>query len=177
LSMVYGFAKQSGGHIKIYSEEGLGTVVRVYLPRAEIQLNLPALEPEPAQWKARPGETILVVEDDVQVRRYVTGQLDSLGYSVVEAENGRQALVHLAKDSAVDLLFTDVVMPGGIGGRQLAEEAQKLHPGLKILLTSGYTEEAAIHNAKLGIAGPLLSKPYRKQDLARRIRNMLDNAL
>jgi PAS domain S-box-containing protein len=174
LSMVYGFVKQSGGHIKIYSEPGEGTTVKMYLPRcAEPDQDYPTL----ASPRAEGGsEVILLVEDDAMVRRYGQDQLESLGYTVLTAENGPQALAMIAQPMPIDLLFTDVVMPGGMGGRDLVEAAQRVRPGLKVLYTSGYTENAIVHQGRLDAGVHLLSKPYRRADLARKIRDALADA-
>ena len=173
LSMIYGFAKQSGGHAKIYSEVGHGTTVRLYLPRLTNQS--PALDSAaPTAPRKGGGETILVVEDNPDVRRLVLRQLRDLGYEVIEAANGPQALQILDGGASIDLLFTDVVMPGGMTGRQLAEAAKVRRPGLKTLFTSGYTEDSILRLGKLDPGVRLLSKPYRKHELATRIRETLD---
>ncbi len=171
LSMVYGFVKQSGGHIKIYSEEGHGTSVKLYLPRANEQAEQDAEASAPMPMGG--DETILVVEDDPLVREYVTAQLQTLGYTTLAAESGTAALVILDETPTVDLLFTDVVMPG-LNGRQLAEEVLKRQPGMKVLFTSGYTENAIVHHGRLDAGVLLLAKPYRKTDLARMVRVALD---
>jgi len=174
LSMIYGFAKQSGGHLKIYSEVGHGTTVRLYLPRASMTVEA-ATAPKPAQVDhPRGGETILVVEDDADVRAYVVGQLRDLGYNVIEAVDGPRAQTILESESPIDLLFTDVIMPGGMTGRNLAERAKARRPDLRTLFTSGYTENSIIHQGKLDPGVYLLSKPYRRQELARKIREVLD---
>lgn len=170
LSMVFGFAKQSGGHLRIYSEPQHGTSIRLYLPLAQ---------GEPAAQEARPAaaggaETILVVEDDESVRELVIVMLESLGYRVLAAPDGRAALEALEREPKVDLLFTDVVMPRGVSGRELAELAGRARPGLKVLFTSGYTENAIIHHGRLDEGVRLLSKPYQRGDLARKIREVLD---
>ncbi len=173
LSMIYGFIKQSGGHARIYSEPGHGTTVRLYLPRAP---DAAAAEPTLANDEiagAPARETILVVEDQPEVRALAVSQLASFGYRVLEAENGPNALEVLRADPGIDLLFTDVVMPGGTTGWQLAVEAQNLRPGLKVLFTSGYTEVSSTHRGRLGKGAQLLSKPYRKADLARKVREVL----
>jgi CheY-like chemotaxis protein len=174
LSMVYGFVKQSGGHIKLYSEEGYGTTFRLYLPRAE------AL-PEPIAGSLSPAiegghETILMVEDDLLVRTYVNAQLQSLGYRTLSAANGAEALAIADNGQAFDLLFTDVIMPGGLNGRQLAAEMIRRRASLKVLFTSGYTENAIIHHGRLDAGVLLLAKPYRKLDLARMLRTALSSA-
>ena len=173
LSMIYGFAKQSGGHVKIYSEVDHGTTVRLYLPRLSSGSSnadrTSAVAPRQGG-----GETILVVEDNPDVRRLVLRQLTELGYRVVEAANGLEALSILEGGPAIDLLFTDVVMPGGMTGRQLAEAARSRRPKLKTLFTSGYTEDSILRLGKLDPGVRLLSKPYRKHELAARIRDVLD---
>src|SRR5450432_4505278 len=171
LSMVYGFVKQSAGHIEIYSEEGHGTTIKMYLPPGTGA----SLAPEAAIAPAIQGghETILVVEDDKLVRDYVLTQLRSLGYVALEAANGAEALAVIGAGHPFDLLFTDVIMPGAMNGRQLANEIQKTRPGLKVLFTSGYTENAIIHHGRLDTGVLLLAKPYRKSDLAGMIRRAL----
>ncbi len=172
LSMVYGFIKQSAGHIKVYSEEGQGTTIRMYLPPGT---GAAALSDTGSDGEIEGGhETILVVEDDRLVRDYVLAQLHSLGYVTHDAANANAALAILQSDAKFDLLFTDVVMPGSMNGRQLADEISKHRPGLKILYTSGYTEDAVIHHGRLDAGVLLLAKPYRKSDLARMIRTALD---
>jgi PAS domain S-box-containing protein len=173
LSQVFGWVKQSRGHIKIYSELGHGTTVKLYLPRAERRSVERQPEPETATPKG--DETIFVVEDNPSVRKTVLRQLRDLGYRTVEAENGAQALDLAAGGLAFDLLLTDVVMPGGITGYQLADELRATRPDLRVLFTSGYTELAA-NGGQAERKGPLLSKPYRKQDLGRAIRAALDQA-
>jgi PAS domain S-box-containing protein len=169
LSMVFGFVKQSGGHIKIYSEEGHGTSVKIYLPRATGLQQTPA-EAQVAANVEGGTETVLVVEDDVLVRRYVMTQIESLGYTTLEAANASDALRFIDEIPAIDLLFTDVIMPGVMNGRQLVDEALKRRPGLKTLFTSGYTENAIVHHGRLDSGVLLLAKPYRKSELARMIR-------
>ncbi len=169
LSMVFGFVKQSGGHVKIYSEEGHGTSVKIYLPRAT-GLQQTATEAAASAGIEGGTETVLVVEDDTMVRRYVMTQIQSLGYTTLEASNASDALRILDHVPAVDLLFTDVIMPGAMNGRQLVEEALKRRPHLKTLYTSGYTENAIVHHGRLDSGVLLLAKPYRKSELARMIR-------
>jgi PAS domain S-box-containing protein len=169
LSMVYGFVKQSGGHVKIYSEEGHGTTIKIYLPRArdvdEVPDDVAPIAPiEGGQ------ETILVVEDDALVRAFVTSQLKSLGYATLVASNAAEAIKLIDQGAEVDLLFTDVIMPGGMNGRELAVEALKRRPRLKVLFTSGYTQDAIVHHGRLDPGVVLLAKPYRKSDLARMVR-------
>jgi signal transduction histidine kinase len=169
LSMVYGFVKQSNGHIRIYSEEGHGTTVKLYLPRAAgVADQLPA---EARTCGLEHGdETILIVEDDALVREYVVTQIGRLGYDALVASNAAEALVIINGSEHIDLLFTDVIIPGGMNGRQLAIEAQKRRAGLKILYTSGYTENAIVHHGRLDAGVLLLAKPYLSSDLARMIR-------
>jgi PAS domain S-box-containing protein len=172
LSMVYGFVTQSGGHIRIDSEEGVGTTIRLYLPPAEAEAVKAVATPAPA---AGGNETILVVEDDALVRNFVTAQLTGLGYRAVAAADGPAALEKLKNGERFDLLFTDVVMPGGISGRQLADAAEKIRPGLKVLYTSGYTDDTIMHHGRLDPGVLLLQKPYRKGELARMVRQALGN--
>jgi signal transduction histidine kinase/HAMP domain-containing protein len=172
LSMVYGFLKQSRGHIKIYSEEGHGTTIKLYLPRADAARDA-AAEPAPAAPMPVGHETILVVEDDDMVRAHVVAQLESLGYRTLAAPDGAAALALVEDGIRFDLLFTDVIMPGGMSGRQLAEELRKCWPSLPVLYTSGYTENAIVHHGRLDAGVALLNKPYRKADLARKVREVL----
>jgi PAS domain S-box-containing protein len=170
LSMVYGFVKQSGGHIRIYSEVGHGTTIKLYLPPARGQV-----EAAPAAAPPLPhgNETIMVVEDDALVRNFVTSQLQSLGYRTVGAANGPAAMNLIEGGQAFDLLFTDVIMPGSMSGRELAEKVLKLQPGIKVLYTSGYTDNAIVHQGRLDPGVLLLTKPYRKSQLANMIRRAL----
>ncbi|WP_065753985.1 CHASE3 domain-containing protein [Bradyrhizobium paxllaeri] len=170
LSMVYGFVKQSGGHIRIYSEIGHGTTIKLYLPPARGQV-----EAAPAAAPPLPhgNETIMVVEDDALVRNFVTAQLQSLGYRTVAAANGPAAMNLIEDGQAFDLLFTDVIMPGSMTGRELADKVLKLRPGIKVLYTSGYTDNAIVHQGRLDAGVLLLTKPYRKSQLANMIRRAL----
>jgi CheY-like chemotaxis protein len=172
LSMVYGFVTQSGGHLRVESEEGVGTTIRLYLPPADGAAVVADSKAGPA---AGGSETILVVEDDALVRNFVTAQLAGLGYKAVAAADGPAALAQLKNDERVDLLFTDVVMPGGMSGRQLADEAEKIRPGMKVLYTSGYTDDTIMHHGRLDPGVLLLQKPYRKGELARMVRKALAN--
>ena len=171
LSMVYGFVKQSNGHIKIYSEEGHGTTVRIYLPQATGSA-LPAELAGPSSIVGG-DETILVVEDDSLVRAFVVGQIQSLGYATLAAVNAAEALVVIDSSQKIDLLFTDMIMPGSMNGRQLADAALQRRASLKILFTSGYSNEVIIHHGHLDAGVLLLAKPYRKSDLAGMIRAAL----
>jgi PAS domain S-box-containing protein len=174
LSMVFGFVKQSNGHIKIYSEEGHGTTVKVYLPRAT-GLHQTTTELSASSRIEGGHEVVLIVEDDALVRRYVITQIESLGYTTLEARNAAEALDAIGNAATIDLLFTDVIMPGSMNGRQLVDEALKRRPTLKTLFTSGYTENAIVHHGRLDSGVLLLAKPYRKSDLARMIRMALDS--
>jgi signal transduction histidine kinase/DNA-binding response OmpR family regulator len=172
LSQVFGFVKQSGGHVKIYSEIGEGTTIKIYLPRSKKPQEIQeSLYEQPVIGGT---ETILVVEDDDGVRAAVTDLLSELGYTVLKAANAEEALTILKAGAHVDLLFTDVVMPGNIPTRELARRAKDSRPDIRVLFTSGYTQNAIVHNGKLDDDVFLLSKPYRKDDLARKLRSMLD---
>jgi PAS domain S-box-containing protein len=173
LSMVFGFVKQSGGHIKIYSEEGHGTTVKIYLPRSTGQGQAAGGTQASAEVVGG-DETVLIVEDDSLVRKYVMAQVASLGYATLEATTAAEAL-KIIDGARVDLLFTDVIMPGGMNGRQLVDEALKRRPKLKTLFTSGYTENAILHHGRLDEGVLLLAKPYRKPELARMLRVALNS--
>ncbi|PWB59383.1 MAG: hybrid sensor histidine kinase/response regulator, partial [Bradyrhizobiaceae bacterium] len=176
LSMVYGFVKQSGGHVQVYSELGVGTVVKLYLPRAH---EAAATEPAGAATAELPhgDEVILLVEDDALVRAHAEHQLASLGYRVVAAEQAVQALQLMNDGLRPDLLFTDMVMPGGINGRELGERARQLLPGLKVLYTTGYAGAASVALATDALSSPyVLGKPYRRRDLATKVRAVLDES-
>lgn len=174
LSQVYGFVKQSGGHIKIYSEVGRGTTVLIYLPAAGGVATKSPHEGEAETYSGgATGETILVVEDNANVRRVLVNQLTQLGYRVLEAENAKSALDVLERGEKVDLLFTDVVMPGDMSGHDLAREAAARWPHLKILLTSGFPGAARSVHGEVPFAAELLTKPYRRGDLSRKLRELL----
>ncbi|MCW8194127.1 response regulator [Proteobacteria bacterium 005FR1] len=172
LSMAYGFTRQSGGHIRIYSELGNGTTFKIYLPRSF----KPAAEPlRQLRGPARGGtETILVVEDDQAVRDTVVSMLEDLDYTVLQASSGESALSILESGATIDLLFTDVVMPGPVLSTEVAARATELFPDIAVLFTSGYTQNAIVHGGRLDPGVQLLSKPYRREDLARKLRRMLD---
>lgn len=172
LAMVYGFIRQSRGLINVYSEPGQGTTFKIYLPRAHEPAAPPA--PEPVDSISGGTERILVVEDDDLVRRFACQQLEALGYQVVEAADGQEALVKLKDYADVALLFTDVVMPGGLNGRQLADAVVAERPNVRVLFTSGYTQNAIVHHGRLDPGVSLLAKPYRREELARRVRETLD---
>jgi PAS domain S-box-containing protein len=171
LSVVYGFVKQSGGHVAIYSEEGHGTSVRIYLPRG---LSEPASGAEAVAPVAQGNkERILLVEDEAPVMAITRAFLRDLGYHVLEARNGPEALGILRSSEPIDLLFTDVVLPDGMNGAEVARAAEELRPGLRVLFASGYTQEALVHQGRLEPGVTLLPKPYRKHDLAQAIRALL----
>jgi nitrogen-specific signal transduction histidine kinase/ActR/RegA family two-component response regulator len=175
LSMVYGFAKQSNGNVSIYSEPGLGTTVRLYLPAVlekAKEASLPLL-PAATETSQRGAETVFIVEDDPFVRSYAVMSLQSLGYQVTAAVDGNDALRKLGTDIPVDLLFTDIVMPGGINGWELADMARRARPNLRVLLTSGYALETLTAQGHLRDGSFILTKPYRKAELARRLREAL----
>jgi PAS domain S-box-containing protein len=172
LSQVFGFVKQSEGHVKIYSEPGQGTTVRIYLPRAPADAT-PGTDRAPPAAAPTGSETILVVENDRDVRTAVIGMLGDLGYSVIEAAEPDEAL-RLLQANKVDLLFTDVVMPGSMTVQQMVEAALRLRPAIEVLFTSGYTEDATVHHGRLDEGVHLISKPYKRGQLARKLRSLLD---
>lgn len=172
LSMVYGFAKQTGGTVAIESEEGRGTVMRLFLPRSAGEAAA-RTGPVAAPAAARGHETILVVEDDPLVQGYVIAQLGSLGYRTLTASDGATALALVDQGASFDLLFTDIIMPGGMNGRELAEAVRLRRPGVRVLYTSGYTDNTIVHEGHLDPGVALLRKPYRKADLSQKIREML----
>jgi signal transduction histidine kinase/DNA-binding response OmpR family regulator len=174
LSQVYGFVKQSGGHVKIYSEPGQGTTVKIYLPRLYSNEAVGAAEPAQRIAKGRDGETILAVEDDNDVRAHTCGILRELGYQVLEAANGMAALGVLQAHPEVDLLFTDVGLPGGMNGRQLAGAARGLNRKLKVLFTTGYARNAIVHDGRLDPGVQLITKPFSFAGLSEKLRDILD---
>ncbi len=173
LSMVYGFVKQSGGHVKIYSEVGHGTTLKLYLPRA--------MQAEDVEVVVENGpisggtETVLVVEDDADVRETVIAMLSDLGYRVLKAVDAASALTVLDSGIPIDILFTDVVMPGTLKSPELARKARERLPEIAVLFTSGYTENSIVHGGKLDAGVELLSKPYTREVLARKLRHVLAN--
>jgi CheY-like chemotaxis protein len=176
LSQVYGFVKQSRGHVKIYSEVDVGTTVKIYLPRLLATGELPeetlsAPLPGPAQ-----AEIILVVEDDEDVRSTTVDALEELGYRVLQAADGPAALRALESEPRVHLLFTDVVLPGGMTGAQVAAEARGLRPNLKVLFTTGYARNAIVHHGRLDAGVHLITKPFSFDELSTRIRSLLDGS-
>ena len=175
LSQVYGFVRQSNGHVRIYSEPGEGTTIKVYLPR------LVGADHEPVEMPAKSpvtvrgaGETILVVEDEQDLRLYTTEALRDLGYRVLEAADGREALEAVERHPEIELLFTDVVLTGGMNGRALAEEVTRRRPDLPVLFTTGYTSNAIVHHGRLDPGMPLIGKPFTYAELASKVRRVLD---
>jgi PAS domain S-box-containing protein len=174
LSQVYGFVKQSRGHVKIYSEVGEGTTVKIYLPRFAAKADDAEEEMVAALVRGKENETVLVVEDDDDVRSYSTDSLRDLGYSVIEAPNGRAALQLLESHHEIAVLFTDVGLPGGMNGRQLADEARKRRPDLKVLFTTGYARNAIVHDGRLDPGVELLTKPFCQAALGEKLRDIID---
>jgi len=175
LSMVYGFVNQSGGHVTIHSEEGRGTAITLYLPRSD-KAEKHVERTEQVEIPESCGEAVMVVEDDPDVRALSVALLGSLGYEIFEAADGESALEALETTSRVNLLFTDVVLPGGVSGPELAAKVQSRFPGIAVLYTSGYTELADFDKSTFREEVELLQKPYRKADLARKVRLALDRA-
>ncbi len=173
LSMIYGFAKQSGGHIKIYSEPGHGTTIKLYLPRVMAEAELAAVRAPDAAPPMGEGETVLVVEDNEAVRQFSVDSLEELGYRAIWAGDAAEALRRVHASPEISLLFTDVVLPGGMNGRRLAEEVQALRPGLPVLFTTGYTANAIIHSGLLDPGVQLLPKPFSAAELAAKLRMVL----
>jgi len=172
LSQVFGFVKQSGGHVKLYSEVGQGTTVKIYLPRFHGEIVVDKI-PAIVEARGHASETILVVEDDEGVRNYSTEGLRDLGFRVIEASDGMSALRLLDRYPEISLLFTDVGLPT-INGRQLADEARRRRPGLRVLFTSGYARNAIVHQGRLDPGVELLSKPFTRTELGARVRDVLD---
>ena len=175
LSMIYGFVKQSGGHVTIYSEEGHGTTVKMYFPRSSGQPEEVLVDGHELEPQAR-GETILVVEDDADVRALTVALLGDLGYDVLEAADGGSALAMLDRTPRLDLLLTDVVLPGGMSGPRLADEFSHRAPTASVLFMSGYTDNAIVHQGRFDKGVELLNKPFPKAALARKVRSTLDKA-
>jgi signal transduction histidine kinase/ActR/RegA family two-component response regulator len=181
LSMVHGFVKQSGGHIRIYSEVGQGTTVKIYLPKfiqAASVAAMPASSEPPLTlpMRAKGAETVLVVEDSDAVLEFVISALEDLGYRVLSARSGPEALRALESEEKIDLLFTDVVLPGDITGRELADRALRTRPGLPILYTTGFSRNAIVHQGRLDTGVSFLGKPYTQSEVAQWVRALLDKA-
>jgi PAS domain S-box-containing protein len=176
LSQVYGFARQSAGHVKIYSEIGEGTTVKIYLPRSASDRKNPTIGEANKLSRWTGAETILVVEDDDELRKYAKEVLEELGYHVMSAGSGPAALETLNGSHQIDLLLTDVVMPGGMNGRELADKAMGHRPGLRVLYMTGYTRNAILHQGRLDRGTNLISKPFSFEELASKVRRVLDAA-
>jgi signal transduction histidine kinase len=174
LSQVYGFVRQTGGHIKIYSEPAHGTTVKIYLPRSHVIPQQERIIPNATLIQG--NEAILVVEDHDDLRAYSSGVLRDLGYQVFEAADAASAIGFLESSRSIDLLFTDVVLPDGLHGRNVADHAKRLHPTIKVLFTTGYTRNAIVHNGRLDAGVHLLSKPFTFRGLAEKVRKVLDDA-
>jgi CheY-like chemotaxis protein len=174
LSMVYGFARQSGGQVRIYSEVGQGTTMCVYLPRHAGDEREEEPPQQPAAFRAEQGKTVLVVDDEPTVRMLVGEVLKELGYTAVEMGDGPAALEVLRSTTPIDLLITDVGLPGGLNGRQVADAARALRPGLKVLFITGYAENAAIGNGHLEPGMQVLTKPFTIHELTRRIEQLIE---
>ena|SRR5271167_592627 len=175
-SQVYGLVKQSGGHVKIYSEVEQGTCVKLYLPRDHRDWALLELSSEPLiPPRARQGETVLVVEDDPDVRTYTLEMVRDLGYQVISAADGFAALHVLDAHPELRLLFTDVGLPGGMNGRLLGDEAIRRRPGIKILFTTGYARNAIVHHGRLDPGVELIFKPFTYSDLAAKLRKAFES--
>jgi CheY-like chemotaxis protein len=176
LSMAYGFAKQSGGQVRIHSTVGKGTTVCFYLPRylGEVDADVPLVQPSETH-RARAGETILVIDDDPSVRMLVTEVLEELGYAAIEAIDGKSGLKVLQSNAGVDLLITDVGLPGGINGRQIADAARITRQDLKVLFITGYAESAVVRNGHLEPGMEIMIKPFTMEALAARIQNILSD--
>ncbi len=179
LAMIYGFVKQSKGHIRTYSEVGHGTTAKIYLPRmagAALTESVPAaqrVEKAPIPL-AEANEVVLIVEDDEDVRDSTVALLRELGYSVLAARNGAEALARLQGGEQIDVLFTDVVLSQGMNGRTLAVEAAALRPALPVLFTTGYARNAIIKDGRLDPGVQFLAKPYTQREIARKLRAVLD---
>ncbi|MBR0826085.1 PAS domain S-box protein [Bradyrhizobium manausense] len=172
LSMVYGFAKQSNGHVSIYSESGLGTTVRIYLPNAAAEHSLGTV-PDSEHAVPRGHETVLIAEDDPFVRSSVILRVEALGYRVIAAVNGSEALHLLRTNADIDLLFTDIIMPGGMSGWDLGDQARQIRPGLPVVFSSGYPLETLVDQGRAHAQSIVLTKPYRTAELAKRLREAL----
>ena len=174
LSQVYGFVKQSGGHVKIYSEVGAGTTVKIYLPRLVTPDLVMQVQAAAVAVPKGNGEIILVVEDEPDVRSFAVESLKEAGYRVLDAQDGAQALRVLDAHRDVALLLTDVGLPGGMNGRQLADEVRRRRADLKVLFTSGYARNAIVHHGRLDPGVELITKPFTYAALATKVRRMLD---
>jgi CheY-like chemotaxis protein len=174
LAMVFGFVKQSGGHVKVYSEPGEGTTLRIYLPRATGMTAGAGQRSTAPVELPRGSATVLVVEDEAGVRDVTVAMLTDLGYEVLQAADGDEGLrVFAAHANEIDLLLTDVVLPGNLRGRELAERIVALRPGVSVMYMSGYTENSIVHNGRLDDGVHLISKPFKRDQLARKVAETL----
>ena len=176
LSMVYGFVKQSGGHLRIESSLGRGTSVTLFLPRMIGPLPIESTATAATMVGAGEGEVVLLVEDDEGVRAYSASALTELGYMVIEAGEGQAAIAHLDGTERIDLLFTDVILAGTLTGKEVADHCRARRPTTPVLYTSGYARDAIVHNDRLDDGVDLLAKPFTLMELARRVRSLLDQA-
>lgn len=175
LSMIYGFARQSGGNVHIDSTVGKGTTICIYLPRHErVEASEEKAATQPAAMPASEGSTILVVDDEPMLRMLVVDVLEELGYAAIEADDGPQAMAVLESRQAIDLLVTDVGLPNGMNGRQVADAARVLRPGLKILFVTGYAEKAVLNHGHLEPGMEVVTKPFNMDDLTRRIHRLIE---
>jgi len=175
LSMVYGFARQSGGQVRLYSEVGQGSTVSIYLPRHQQNADAEEAEPALAPAAAGSGEVVLVVDDEAPIRLLVAEVLNEAGYVTLQAEDGPSALRILHSAARIDLLITDVGLPGGLNGRQVADAARAARPGLQVLFITGYAENAAVGNGHLPAGMQLMTKPFKMDTLARRVQDILES--
>lgn len=176
LSMIHGFVKQSGGHVQIYSEVDKGTTIKIYLPRSTtIEAVISDASVQPAMDTSARGEVLMVVEDDIELRTVIVTILGDLGYRVLEAGSAASALAQLGQGENINLLISDIILPGGLGGKGLVAKATDLHPDLKSLFVSGYAENAAAHQSRLADGAALLVKPFGRRDLALKVREILDS--
>jgi CheY-like chemotaxis protein len=177
LSIVYGFVKQSDGHIEIDSRPGHGTIVNLYFPAALTQQQTAPLLARAAPLpQGRPGEVVMVIEDDAAVRKFVVSLIISLGYATIVAKDGHEARALIDRKDRIDLLLTDIVLPNGTSGPEIARDARERLPGLKVLFMSGYAHNAVDDSTIAGETFHLLQKPFRKHILAARLRQLLDDA-
>jgi len=175
--MVYGFAKQSGGQLRLYSEVGLGTTVKIYLPRHHGKPDQPEEEQARRQLpRAEGSETVLVVDDEPTIRMLIGDTLSELGYQAIEVGDAASGLKVLDSDAEIDLVVTDVGLPGGMNGKQMADIARTKRPGLKVLFITGYAENAAVSNGHLEPGMQVMSKPFAMDQLAARIRSIITSA-
>jgi CheY-like chemotaxis protein len=174
LSMIYGFVRQSGGQVRIDSEVGRGTTVCLYLPRHESEAAEADRVPDPQRSPAGGGETVMVIDDEPTVRMLIIDLLKDQGYRVLEARDGPAGLKLLQSDTPIDLLITDVGLPGGLNGRQVADAARVLRPGLKVLFITGYAEKSAVGNGYLEAGMEVLTKPFQMAALGEKIRQLID---